>query len=1225
MVRGALACVALFFFAPKVVFAADGPTKPVSFREQVAPILVRKCLGCHNQKKAESGLDMTTFSLLRKGGTGAGTDIIEPGDPEASVLIESVRSGAEPRMPYKLPPLSDAQVQTLESWIKQGAKFDGPSESSTLIASLVDPLRDLPKVALGAPAADPVTSLAFSPDGSALAAAIGRKVVLFDAATGKPHKTYSDHPGPLTSVRFTSDGKWLIAVGGRAGMFGAVTVWNVENGQRIVEARGHTDSILAAEVAPGGKTLATSGYDRLVLLWDLPSLKVTRTLKDHTDAVYALAFSPDGKALASASADRTVKLWHVASGRRDRTLSDATAELYAVAFLSDGSTVLAAGVDRSIRAWRVSEKSAELVNSAFAHDAAVIGLAVSADGKTLVSSGEDRDVKLWDPDSLNPRAALPEQPDWPHAVALSRDGKRLAVGRYDSSIDLYDSATGKVALALQRAPAAKAVPSAKPELARSASLNPPSPRGATRGGKVRVTLTGNGVGRATEVVFAEPGLTATIVSASKPDANRLDVDLTIAPDARVGLHRVGVITPLGVPAFQVFAVEGHPELKEIEPNDDPAAVKPVALPATLLGAIDKPGDLDHFRFDVKQGQQVVFDTTARVLGSTLNGLLSLIDDHGHVLTEATASDGSRDPVLTVTAPRDGVVTLRVADADFGGSGGHFYRITAASAPYVTSVFPLGAERGKPTSVSVSGLNLQGLSQVPVNVSPDREAGTLAEVAVRLPDGSRPVNRRSVVVADGPQSLEGNSKDTKGGTRGSHHLSVPGGVSGRIEYDGEADEFVFDAKKGERLIVEVFGGRLGSPIDPVLEIQDQQRRPVPRAVLKPVAQTEVAFRDHGSAGTGIRLTTWNNLAINDTVLIGREVTRIFALPKNPDDDCQFWADRSQRVGLLETTPEHHPMGQPIYKVEVHPAGTMFPPGGEAPVTLYYRNDDGGPGFDKDARLTFDPPADGSYLARVSDVRGLGGRDFSYHLVVRSPRPDFQIAVSPENPNIPRGGTTLVTVSLTRLDGFDTPVEVTALNLPPGISATPVRVERGMTTALISLTADRSAPAFSPPTWTLTAREVEQADSSSGRPPIRHELDPRGARGGWITVTPEPNLRITAEPASVVVRPGRQVSMKLAVERAPAFSGRVPIEVKNLPQGVRVLNIGLNGVLVTEKQTERAVSLYAEPWAEPSERPFFAVGKAESAGTEHSSAPISLRIQPATDAHASAIPARAPDAR
>src|SRR5262249_9011405 len=119
---------------------------------------------------------------------------------------------------------------------------------------------------------------------------------------------------------------------------------------------------------------------------------------------------------------------------------------------------------------------------------------------------------------------------------------------------------------------------------------------------------------------------------------------------------------------------------------------------------------------------------------------------------------------------------------------------------------------------------------------------------------------------------------------------------------------------------------------------------------------------------------------------------------------------------------------------------------------------------------------------------------------------------------------------------------------------------------------------------------------------------GPDGGWIVVSPEPNLKVEATPRRVVIRPGQQVAMNLAVKRGPAFAGRVPIDVRNLPQGVRVLNIGLNGVLITETQAERTVFLYAEPWVGSTERPFYAVGKAEAAGTEHSSAPIDLVVSP-----------------
>ncbi len=155
---------------------------------------------------------------------------------------------------------------------------------------------------------------------------------------------------------------------------------------------------------------------------------------------------------------------------------------------------------------------------------------------------------------------------------------------------------------------------------------------------------------------------------------------------------------------------------------------------------------------------------------------------------------------------------------------------------------------------------------------------------------------------------------------------PGGVSGHIGHDGDVDLYRFHGKKGDRIIVELYGRRLGSPIDSIVSILDNAGRPIARAVLRPVDQTEMAFRDHPATAPAIRLTRWNNLAINDYILFGRELGRIQALPRNLDDDSVFWNQQGQRLAMLETTPEQHPMGQPMYKVEIHPPGTVFPPGG-----------------------------------------------------------------------------------------------------------------------------------------------------------------------------------------------------------------------------------------------------------------------------------------------------------
>src|SRR5262249_4076073 len=192
-------------------------------------------------------------------------------------------------------------------------------------------------------------------------------------------------------------------------------------------------------------------------------------------------------------------------------------------------------------------------------------------------------------------------------------------------------------------------------------------------------------------------------------------------------------------------------------------------------------------------------------------------------------------------------------------------------------------------------------------------------------------------------------------------------------------------------------------------------------------------------------------------------RIFELPKNPDDDCQFYSLKGQRIGWLDTTPTHHPMGAPMYKVTIHPPGTTFPPNGFPVVTLNYRNDDGGPGYGKDSRLFFDAPADGEYQVRIGDARGLGGSQYAYRLAVRPPRASFKLSFTPTAPSVWRRGDAPVPVNVERFDGFDGQIDLRPENLPAGFSAPPTNILAGENSTVFALWADPDAksPASGPP--------------------------------------------------------------------------------------------------------------------------------------------------------------------
>lgn len=106
----------------------------VSFAKDVAPILVDKCIGCHTEGDAKGGLRLDTFAGMEKGGNRGVLAV--PGNAQGSFLVQKlVTPNAQQRMPKGGEPLKDKEIQTIITWVNEGAKFDG-NDKTTELASL---------------------------------------------------------------------------------------------------------------------------------------------------------------------------------------------------------------------------------------------------------------------------------------------------------------------------------------------------------------------------------------------------------------------------------------------------------------------------------------------------------------------------------------------------------------------------------------------------------------------------------------------------------------------------------------------------------------------------------------------------------------------------------------------------------------------------------------------------------------------------------------------------------------------------------------------------------------------------------------------------------------------------------------------------------------------------------------------------------------------------------
>src|SRR5690242_12117545 len=83
---------------------------PVSFRRDVAPILLSQCQSCHGPKKSKSGYRVDTFDRLMKPGKSKDAPIVA-GQPDDSALFRLITSHDEDeRMPQKADALPPQQV-----------------------------------------------------------------------------------------------------------------------------------------------------------------------------------------------------------------------------------------------------------------------------------------------------------------------------------------------------------------------------------------------------------------------------------------------------------------------------------------------------------------------------------------------------------------------------------------------------------------------------------------------------------------------------------------------------------------------------------------------------------------------------------------------------------------------------------------------------------------------------------------------------------------------------------------------------------------------------------------------------------------------------------------------------------------------------------------------------------------------------------------------------------
>ena len=243
-------------------------------------------------------------------------------------------------------------------------------------------------------------------DGKFLATVIGYEVQLRDAATGKiARKWVTDQP--LSPLAFSPDGKTLAAgitewgqFGGSGGkQSGGVQFWDVERAC-LLGSIADDKPITFVKYSNNGRYLATSSNDGPVKLWDVATGELTRIFP----GLFRADFSPDGKTIAcrvpASAADKTigrVDLYDLRDGSLVKSFTSekgpSASTVLCVTFSPDGHLLGASDWNGTVSLWNVA--TGQRVQIIGLQKGGVHSVAFAPDGRTLATGSENKTLRLW--------------------------------------------------------------------------------------------------------------------------------------------------------------------------------------------------------------------------------------------------------------------------------------------------------------------------------------------------------------------------------------------------------------------------------------------------------------------------------------------------------------------------------------------------------------------------------------------------------------------------------------------------------------------------------------------------------------------------------------------------------------------------------------------------------------------------------------------------------------
>jgi len=418
--------------------AAD---KPVSYYKDIVPVFKRSCTGCHHPGKLKGQLDLTTYANFLKGGKhGPG---FVAGKPKESIVIDEI-TGDEPSMPKEGDPLSKAEVALIEQWILAGAPDDTPAGAASFKLAAAPTY----------PASPVISALAFSPDGSVLAASGYHEVLLLQGATSNLVARLVGESPRIESLAFSPDGKKLAVAGSAPARFGEVQIWDAAATNTVLAPaqsfKVALDSIYGLSWSPEGQRLAFGGADKTVRIISVADGKELLKFDNHSDWVFATTWTTNGERILSGSRDRAMKLIDAKSAQFIDDINKLIEGVLCFARHPTADIVAYGGENGVSRSYKISDnqgRTAANNDSNFLKEfermpGPIQAIAYAPDGKSIAVGSTGGEARIFNADDKKRLATLKGHEGAIFAMAFHPTTNWVVTGGYEGKLRVFTTTNG---------------------------------------------------------------------------------------------------------------------------------------------------------------------------------------------------------------------------------------------------------------------------------------------------------------------------------------------------------------------------------------------------------------------------------------------------------------------------------------------------------------------------------------------------------------------------------------------------------------------------------------------------------------------------------------------------------------------------------------------------------------------------------------------------------------